>query len=169
LGLVVSSDRFEKPLPRISSSIVPAASPGGRFAVANEIGVLWSDLDALGHVNNARYFTWFEETRLAYFRTVGFDLTADALVKPVLASTSIDYLRSVCWPDTVRVEGKVSRLGRTSLTMDYRVTSVGQGTVVATGSAVIVLLAPNTNRPAQIPDTYRDAIKKLDPDARETL
>jgi acyl-CoA thioester hydrolase len=147
----------------------PSAPTSVRFPVSHEIAVLWGDLDPYGHVNNARYFSWIEETRLVYFRTIGVDLSTDASVKPVLASTSIDFLRPVMWPDTVRIEGKASRLGRTSVTMDYRVTSVGQGMIVATGSAVVVLLAPNTNRPAQIPEAYREAIKKLDPDARETL
>ncbi len=166
----MSSDRFDKPAGRSSpSTIAPPAPSGPRFAVCQDIAVLWGDLDALGHVNNARYFGWLEEGRLAYLRLIGIDLSPDAPQKPVLASTSMDFLRPVFWPDTVRVEGKTTRLGRTSLTMDYRVTSLGQQAVVATGSAVLVLLASSTNRPALIPDTLRDAIRRLDPEARETL
>jgi len=165
----VSTDRLEKPPTKVSSSIFPAAGPTGRVSVTHDITVLWGDLDALGHVNNSRYFTWLEEARVAYLRQVGLDCAGDSTVKPVLASTSVDFLRSVSWPDTVRIEGKISRIGRTSLTMEYRVTSVGQQQVVATGSAVIVLMTPGTSRPAQITDAHREAIRRLDPDARETL
>lgn len=131
--------------------------------------MLFGDVDALGNVNSARFFTWIEEARLAYFRLIGVDLSADATVKPMLASTSMDFLKPVSWPDTVRVEGKTTRIGRTSLTMDYRLTSVGQQAIVATGSAVVVLMAAGTSRPAMIPDAYREAVRRLDPDARETL
>jgi acyl-CoA thioester hydrolase len=165
---VASSDRNEKPQARPASIIPPANTPA-RFPLAHELDVLWSDLDALGQVNNTRYFAWLEEARLAYFRLVGFDLGQDALVKPVLASTTLDFLRPVYWPDKVRVEGKTSRIGRTSLTMDYRIASLGQQAVVATGSAVVVLCTASSNRPSLLPEPYRDAIRKVDPDARETL
>jgi acyl-CoA thioester hydrolase len=165
----LSSEKFEKPLGRSSTTLSPPALPSVRYSVCQEIAVLWGDLDALGHVNNTRYFGWLEEARLAYLRMIGVDLTLEAPQKPVLASTSVDFLRPVYWPDSVRVEGKTTRLGRTSLTMDYRVTSIGQQCVVATGSAVLVLLAPSTNRPTIIPDVMRDAIRRLDPEARETL
>ncbi|MDI1447670.1 thioesterase family protein [Polyangium sp. 6x1] len=165
-----SSDRFERPIGRSPTTYAPPPAPvGARFSVCQEITVLWGDIDALGHVNNTRYFGWLEETRLAYLRLIGLDLSTGAPQKPVLASTSLDFLRPVFWPDTVRVEGKTTRLGRTSLTMDYRVTSTSQQAVVATGSAVVVLLAPSTNRPAPIPDVIREAIRRLDPDARDTL
>ena len=39
------------------------------------IQIRWRDLDALGHVNNAVYLTYFELARLAYIRAV---LGADA-------------------------------------------------------------------------------------------
>ncbi|MDI1434717.1 acyl-CoA thioesterase [Polyangium sorediatum] len=166
----MSSDRFDKPTGRSSTTFAPPPPPAAaRFSVCQEIAVLWGDIDALGHVNNTRYFGWLEETRLAYLRMIGVDLSTGASQTPVLASTSVDFLRPVFWPDSVRVEGKTTRLGRTSLTMDYRMTSVGQQAVVATGSAVVVLLAPNTGRPVPIPDLIRDAIRRLDPDARDTL
>ena len=34
------------------------------------IQIRWRDLDALGHVNNAVYLTYFELARLAYIRAV---------------------------------------------------------------------------------------------------
>ncbi|MDC3961281.1 acyl-CoA thioesterase [Polyangium jinanense] len=165
-----STDRFEKPTGRSSTTFAPPAPAAGtRFSVCQEISVLWGDLDVIGHVNNTRYFAWFEEARLAYLRLIGVDMSSDATQKAVLASTTADFLRPVFWPDTVRVEGRTTRLGRTSLTMDYRVTSTSQQAIVATGSAVVVLVASSTNRPAPIPDVIRDAIRRIDPDARDTL
>ena len=44
------------------------------FAVTLELPVLWGDMDALRHVNNARYFAWFEAARIAYFERIGASL-----------------------------------------------------------------------------------------------
>ncbi|MFT4623328.1 MAG: acyl-CoA thioester hydrolase, partial [Myxococcota bacterium] len=37
------------------------------WPVSVVLPVLWGDMDALGHVNNTRYFVWFEAARMAYF------------------------------------------------------------------------------------------------------
>ena len=41
------------------------------FDVVEQIHVQWGDLDAFGRVSNARFVTWFEMARIAYFREVG--------------------------------------------------------------------------------------------------
>ena len=42
------------------------------YPVVLDVCVAWGDMDALGHVNNARYFSYFESARLAYFDQIGF-------------------------------------------------------------------------------------------------
>ena len=46
------------------------------------IQIRWRDLDALGHVNNAVYLTYFELARLAYVRAVLGDRRADRPAHP---------------------------------------------------------------------------------------
>ena len=41
------------------------------FAITVELPVLWGDMDALGHVNDAVYARWLEEARIRYFERVG--------------------------------------------------------------------------------------------------
>ncbi len=40
------------------------------FAYLIEIPTRWADLDALGHVNNTRFFTFDESARLDYFASL---------------------------------------------------------------------------------------------------
>ena len=42
------------------------------FPVITRITVLWSDLDAYGHVNNAVLFRYFEQARMEYLAQVRF-------------------------------------------------------------------------------------------------
>ena len=40
-------------------------------AVTITIEVQWGEMDALGHVDNGRFFTWFESARIALFQRIG--------------------------------------------------------------------------------------------------
>ena len=58
-------------------------------------------LDALGHVNNARFFSWFESARIALFERIGVATSGPSEVGPILATTTCDFLRPVVFPATV--------------------------------------------------------------------
>ena len=40
------------------------------FSLAVPVDVRFRDMDSMGHVNNAVYFTYFENARIAYWRAV---------------------------------------------------------------------------------------------------
>jgi len=44
---------------------VPDALPAGAQHVhTTDLAVRWGDMDAVGHVNNSRFFSYFEEARV---------------------------------------------------------------------------------------------------------
>ena len=124
------------------------------------------DLDVVNHVNNTRYFRWFESARIAYFHAMGLGADGpdlDLEVGPILASTSCDFLAPVSYPDEVLVGARVSRVGTTSCTMDYRVVLVdAQERAVARGSAVVVTIDYSTGAKVPIPDALREAIARIE-------
>ncbi len=139
------------------------------FPVTLELPVQWGEMDALRHVNNARYFTWYESARIAYFdrlrvaipgvgATVGF-----GEVGPILASSSCDFLRPVTYPGVVRVGARVSEIGNSSLRMEYAVERTdAPEDPCARGSSVIVLVRYATLEKVRVPDEMRAAIKALE-------
>ena len=120
------------------------------YPVAITIPVQWSEMDALGHVNNARFFTWFESARIATFRAVGL---VGGPVGPVLKTTSCDFLSPVVFPASVAVGARVASVGKTSLVMEYVV--VADGKKVATGSSVVVLVDYATMAKVAVSDELR--------------
>lgn len=113
-------------------------SMSGVLPVTTELSVLWGDMDALGHVNNAVYARWLEQARIAYFERVG--LIGGGTVGPILARQAIDFVEPVTYPDRVAVSVGVSRIGTTSLTLDYVATSQAKhGAVVMKAQSVIVV------------------------------
>ena len=70
------------------------------FPLTVSIVVHWSQMDALGHVNNARFFTWFESARIAMFQRIGVATSGPSAIGPILATTTCDFLRTVVYPAT---------------------------------------------------------------------
>lgn len=113
----------------------------------------WSDVDAMGVVNNAVYLTLFEQARFGYFATLG---VMDGAVFPfVLGSTSVRFERPGRAGMRVAVEARVTRLGNKSLDMTYIVRCGAEP--IATGTATLVWVDA-VLRSTPIPDSVRDAI-----------
>src|SRR3982751_4751332 len=70
-----------------------------------DVSVRWSDLDAYGHVNNARFLTLYEEARVAMLFTGAREAGLTSLeAGVVIARHEIDYLRPVDYGDNVKIE-----------------------------------------------------------------
>lgn len=131
-------------------------------AVSVTLTVQWGDMDALGHVNNARFFTWFESARIALFSRVGVLTSRPSSVGPILATTTCDFLRPVVFPATVVASARVSRVGETSLAMEYEVRdAAAPETLYARGGSVAVLVDYASMQKTRVPDDVRAAIEAL--------
>ncbi len=135
------------------------------FASVTPIMVHWGDMDALGHVNNTVTFRWFETSRIGYLESshVSRELQASNL-GPILAATNCNYRRQLHFPDTVMVGTRVSRLGRSSMTLQHAVYSEQLGEIAADGESVVVVFDFDKQRPIRIPDLVRDCVLRLQPD-----
>jgi acyl-CoA thioester hydrolase len=123
--------------------------PGlGRWPISCEMPVQWGDMDALGHVNHTRYIRWMETARMVYFNRCGLsEKYKNEGVGPILARIEVDYRLPVQFPDTVTIHTTVTRMGKSSFDMDYRIESAAQnGAIVATGCAFCVTYSYRENR-----------------------
>ena len=133
------------------------------WPVVFELPVQWGDMDALGHVNNVRYFRWFESARIKLFQAIGLRADAPGKVGPILATTTCDFLAPLTYPDQVRCGARVSRLGRTSFTMEYGLWRSDQpGRLVARGSGVIVIVDYTAGTKVPVSEAMRERIRALD-------
>jgi len=124
------------------------------------IRVRWGDVDSMGHVNSAKYFTYCESARMSYFAAVGMDAFRDGgRFGPALAAANLNFRRQVRYPADLAVRTRVSKLGRTSFTMDYEILDAATSERVADGEGVIVWVDYESGRPEAIPDGLRAAIR----------
>jgi acyl-CoA thioester hydrolase len=120
-------------------------------------------MDALGHVNNSRFFTYFESARISLFTRIGVatSLSAPTSTGPILATTTCDFLRPIVFPATILSSARVSRVGETSIAMEYEITDASHGHLYARGTSVAVLVDYATMTKVRVPDDVRAAITAL--------
>ena len=118
----------------------------GDFALCREVEIRFADTDAMGHVNNARYLTYCEIARAAYYEAVtdrplplGVHGATEGMI---LADIRVTFRSPAFYGETLSVETRVSRIGRTSFSMDHRITApegrYGPLRLVATADSVLV-------------------------------
>ncbi len=115
------------------------------------IPVRWSDMDAAGHVNNSRFFSYFEEARVQWLHdTLGHSSFQGT--GPVLARALCNFERPVTHPASLTVEVYAEPPGETSVTTHYRVCHTDSEKTVAHGTAVLVWIDAETGTPVSVPD-----------------
>jgi len=128
-----------------------------------QVAVRWGDMDALGHVNNACYFTYCESGRMALFARLGLEELAPPGEGPALVTASCDFMQQVRHPATLDVGVRVERVGGKSFTLAYGLFRAGEDDPVAEGSSVVVWVdfAAGASRP--LPDALRAALAEVSP------
>jgi len=127
----------------------------------HRLSVRFRDCDALGHVNNAVYFTYFEQARFHHWMSLGYDLRTLPPGVPgfILARAECNFEAQATYGDELEVRLTVAALGRTSFTYDYELVKVETGERVASARSVQVCFDYETQTPVPIPDELR---QKLD-------
>lgn len=131
-----------------------------RFRV--EIPMRWGDQDAMGHLNNAKFFTFFEEARIRFFENMGKTVPGGALSgqAPILAKTDCTFAEQLVWPGTVSVGISVGRIGNKSFTLEQAIFLPDSETLAAHGHAVIVWFDYEANKSVALPDIMRGKLEE---------
>jgi acyl-CoA thioester hydrolase len=141
-------------------------SPDGPFRYRHPIEIRYGDTDALGHVNNAVYLSYFEMARGGYYtRVVGhpFGTGPDAERRTyVIAEAHISYRRPAFYGEPLWCGVRVGWLSRSSFGLEYRLevsdSAIGAARVIADGSTVQVFYDLARGRPMRIPAELVDAL-----------
>ena len=121
------------------------------------ISVRWRDMDAMGHVNNAKYVSFLEEARVRWLLGVEGVSLSDRIV-PVVAATNVNYRVPIVWPNDIVVELFVERLGNSSVTIGHRIVDQqDESKLYSDGNVVVVWMDAQTGKSAPLPEAVREA------------
>ena len=135
------------------------AAVEGEFRYEHPIEVRFVDTDALGHVNNAVYLTYFEAARAGYYAQVTgtpFGTGETAAERTfVIAEAEVTYRAPAYFGETLVVGCRFAWTGRTSFGLEYRIraekSQVADARLVADGQTVQVMFDLERNRVTRVP------------------
>jgi acyl-CoA thioester hydrolase len=117
--------------------------------------VRWGDMDALGHVNNAEYLRYFEQSRVEWLAGLGCRTTRTG-AGPILAGMTLDYRKPIVYPSEIEIRIYPAKLGNTSFTIASEIVNGRDaGERFAEGEFVIVWLDYDAGKSVRVPDQLR--------------
>ena len=126
----------------------------------NKQFVRWDDLDAFGHVNNAKYLTFVQEARFLW-ATEEFSaaMRESSLIEMVVARAEIDFIEPIYDGGRfVDIEISIEKIGNSSFNMLFTVSD--EGKVFAKVKTVQVAVSLDTKKSRPLTDKEREFLTK---------
>ncbi len=125
-----------------------------------EIPVRSTEVDSLGHVNNAKYLEYMEWGREDWIKQAGysFDDLLERGIGTVTVNINIDYLGECYKGDILLVKTCPVKVGNTSFVIHQEITKKGSGKKVSDAHVTIVLIDMETRKSMAIPDFLKEIL-----------
>lgn len=133
----------------------------GNFGFFLPLVTRWGDMDALGHVNNTKFFVYDESARLDYFQRL---MAADGKFWNdyglILAHIEADFITQLKPPATLNIGFRIARIGRSSLGTEAAM-FLGE-TLVAVTRAALVWFDYRAGKPLPVPEDVKARIRAIE-------
>ncbi len=126
----------------------------GSSTFTHRLTVRFSDCDAMGHVNHAVYFTYFEQCRFAWWRHLGGAAGIPGATT-IIVHADCDYRAPAHVHDELEIRLTLTGIGRTSISIAYQIANLTTGQQLADGHTVNVTVDPVTRVPVPVPEFTR--------------
>lgn len=125
---------------------------------AVKVSLRWSDMDALGHVNNSQYLTYLEQARIEFLADAAAAGVPRETAGLLVARNEIDYRKPMPYQrEPIDVVMWVDRIGTTSFTFAYEVRG---GDEVYARARTVVVCIDGQSRPTPVPVAFRKFLER---------
>ncbi len=125
--------------------------------------VRYGDLDPQGHVNNAKYLTYFEQARVYYFMKMGLFSKDQSFMEIgiIVADIHVKYRAPTHYGDNIKTGAKIVRIGNKSITVEQCVMD-DTGKVMASGEVILVTFDYKSMKTIPVPDDWKRKIAEFE-------
>lgn len=122
--------------------------------------VRYGETDQMGVVYHGNYAQYFEIGRTEWLRKMGFSyrqMEEEGIMLPVI-SLSINYKKSACYDDLIKVKTKLVKKPTAKIEFDYEILNENDE-ILTTGNSVLVFMDIHKNRPTRCPGYILDQLQ----------
>ena len=124
------------------------------------IQIRFKDVDSMGHVNNAVYFTYFEQGRLEFYMK-NFGPDAFKIYPFILARAEANFLKEIkLTEEKVKLKMWIGEFGNKSFKFYYELVSMDEKSKFAEGKTVQVFYDYNTKKTIPVPEDFKEKVKE---------
>lgn len=136
----------------------------GDFHFYHPVEIRYGDLDPQGHLNNAKFLTFFEQARIHYLIELGLFTRQQSFMEigVIVADVHITYLEPVYFGQNVKVGVRVMKLGMKSMTWEQNVVDEDSDKELARGEVVLVTYDYKEEKTIPIPQSWRQRITEFE-------
>jgi acyl-CoA thioester hydrolase len=132
--------------------------------------IRFSDIDAMGHVNNAVYLNYLEQARISFFRAIlgrPWDWESSGII---VGRNAIDYLSPVRLNDNLIIRTYPVRIGAKSFTVHYDLVRILEGTeeLCAKAESVLVCFDYHQQKTIEVPQIWRTYLSSIMDEAQKS-
>ncbi len=122
--------------------------------------IRWSDTDKYAHVNNGKYFDYFEEARTTWVYEFSelIEWAKENNIQLVISEQSCKYRLPVMHPNKLEVTQNVTKCGAASIELAYEIRILGSEEIVTTANVKLACYNANTGRLEKIPKDIKSLI-----------
>jgi len=133
-----------------------------KFNHTTPIQLRFNDFDALGHVNNSVYFSFYDLGKTSYFNEVLPDVSVSREVGVVIGHIEVSFLLPVYPEEQVAVETAVIEIGNKSFKLLQHLIDVETNEVKCICQTVMVCFDAKTKTTHPITDQWRMAMAEFE-------
>jgi acyl-CoA thioester hydrolase len=132
------------------------------FKATLPVQIRFNDIDALGHINNNVYFSFFDLGKTNYFEVIKPTSVSwiDGLI--VVAHIEVDFFSPIYYKENIAVDTKVVKLGDKSGVFRQQIRNIKNNEVKCRCESVFVTYDADTQASMHIPQVWREAISKYE-------
>lgn len=126
--------------------------------------VRYEDLDPQGHVNNAKYLSYFEQARIHYLIQLGLFSKDQSFMEVgvIIADIHITYHATTHYGDPIKVGVKTTKIGNKSFTTEQAVINTETGKILASAIVALVTFDYEGLKPILVPNEWRKQISEFE-------
>jgi acyl-CoA thioester hydrolase len=133
-----------------------------KFKHITPIQLRFNDFDALGHVNNSVYFSFFDLGKVSYFNEVIPEISTDKEVGVVIGHIEVSFLLSVYPGENVAVETAIIEIGNKSFKLLQQLVDLDTEEVKCVCNTVMVCFDAKTKQTRPISENWRKAMAEFE-------
>jgi len=125
-----------------------------------DLRIRYGETDQMGIVYHGNYAQYFEIGRTEWLRNLGLtykQMEEDGVKLPVI-SLVVNFKKSVCYDDVIKVKTTLKKMPTASIEFDYEIENE-KGEIVTTGNTVLAFIDIVRNRPTRCPQHILDKLQ----------